>query len=708
MTKASKKKPSTQKVSASGAKGGPSTGHGLNYQIDLAIELTLDYMFRSLGAPHKSWNVRIEPRIAGSDGLVAWDFGFEPDDEWFEAKLRPTPDDFQEWLERIAATASPTQKFRLVYSKGAGKHFNTIDKLIRIGIEAKGNEIEFRRIIEAEGVDSSNPYLTTLGSKAHDLLARMAIEQVPEYILMLDVDRSTRRLAGPINGAVLREFLFAKFHEAIPRRLSFSVRELIDEARNRGIQFQPQGEVDTRDISSTTVATLIILQVCKEGLPTKAIAAALDRSETEIESDLEELKNSHVVTVEDSLWSMKPLPTALTASNSEDILANALSSLLEFIDNSPANSNIRPHVRNVLSLAGACRLSHPRLVAIVFTRLDKRLKQIGNKRLVWFVANMSIQAARAVRPPDEQMVEAAARALICGTSWAFQRLHKIPKARVDADEAYELSKDMGLDRTLAFCIKCRGRLCRLEAESLPAGEQKETKLRESVELLESAIQKFTELAAFGADHPEVGDCYSLLGRTYLRMGDFREAWEAIKQAYDLIVDKTSKDYLDLVILNGDLEAARGNRTGAAPFYEEALRISMSSDPEISEMRARAYYRSGLNEEATGNSTGALGRYRAAQDIWHSLQDEQFEAQAAWRILCLSDNLSNNAIHRLNDEAEDVRVRVEAATIHLNNLAQTRGLMVGQRSESPPGYWQQLVKQARQRLALKGQRSEREW
>jgi tetratricopeptide (TPR) repeat protein/DNA-binding NarL/FixJ family response regulator len=708
MAKRSHKKTSTRKVSASGAKGGPSTGHGLNYQIDLAIQLTLEYMFRALCAPGRSWNIRIEPRVSASDELVAWDFGFEPDDEWFEAKLKPTPDDLQEWVERIAAGSTATQRFHLVYSKGAGKHLVAIDRLIRLGIEANGNEAEFRTKIQAEEVDANDPYLVALGDNAHDLLMRMTVEQVPEYILKSTVDLRARQLVGAVSGTNLREFLFTKFHEAIPHRLSFSVTDLLDEARLRGIQFPPPAELDTSDLSQTARAALIILQVCKEGLSTRVIAGALDRSEAEIESELEELKNSHIVTLEGSLWSMKPLPTPLSASNSEDILANALSNLLKFIDDSSANVNLHPHVRNVISLASACRLSHPRLVARVFTRLDKRLKQIGNKRLVWFVANMSIQAARAVRLPDEETAEAAARALICGTSWAFQRLHKIPKARVDADEAYELSKDMGLDRTLAFCIKCRGRLCRLEAENLPAGEQKEAKLRESVELLNSAIHKFSELAAFGPDHPEVGDCYSLLGRTYLRMGTFREAWEAIKKAYDLIVDKTSKDYLDLVILNGDLEAARGNRTGATPLYDEAMQISISSDLEISEMRARAYYRSGLNEEATGNSAGALERYRAAKNIWGSLQDEQFEAQAAWRILCLSDNLSNNAIHRLNEEAEDVRVRVEAATMHINSLAQTRAVTVGQRSESPPGYWRQLVKQAKQRLALRGQRSEREW
>ena len=160
--------------------------------------------------------------------------------------------------------------------------------------------------------------------------------------------------------------------------------DLIDEAREMGVQFQPAAAFDTRDISATVTSALIILQACKHGLPTQVIAATLDCSESDIESELQELKDSHVLTLDNTLWSMKPLPTALPANNAQDILAKSLSGLLKFITDSPTNTNIRAHVDNVISLAKSVRQSHPKLVADVFTHLDKRLKQIGNKRLVWF------------------------------------------------------------------------------------------------------------------------------------------------------------------------------------------------------------------------------------------------------------------------------------------------------------------------------------
>lgn len=708
MASRSKKKPLARKAGTSGAKGGPATGHGLNYQIDLAILHTLEFISRGLYAPHLDWTVRIEPRVVGPHGLIAWDLSFDPDESHSEAKLKPRREDVQEWVDRVASAGSSGAQFHLVYSRGAGAHLEMLERLIRIGVESMGNEDEFRAKVQAEGVNSADPYLVSLGARAVDLLRRMTIDQVPEYILKTNVDFLARQLAGEANGNRLREFLFTKFHEGIPHRLSFSVKQLTNEARTLGIQFQSPVEFDTSDLSAIAKSALIILQSCKNGLPTKVIATALNSTETEIETELEALKSTHVITAENGLWSMKPLDAPFTSPNSQQILADALSSLLNIIQISHPNANIRPHVDNVISLAKAIRPSHPQLVANAFTKLDKRLKQIGDKRLVWFLASLSIKAARGAPFRDREMAEAEARGLICGTSWAFQRLHKIEKARVDADDAYKLSGDMGLDRTLAFCAKCIGRLCRLEAESLPNGQSKDVKLKESVELLQEAISQFSKLADFGPNDPEVGDCYSLLGRTYLVMEEFRIAWDAIKKAYELIVHRGSKDYLDLVILNGDLEVARGNRPAAAPLYDEALSISTSTDPEISEMRARAYFRSGLNEEALGNLTSAKERYSKARDIWGSLQDEQFEAAAAWQMICLGDDISNNAILRLNAEAEDVRVRVEAANIHLQSHHHTDMAVVGRRSEPPSGYWKQLIKRARQQVTLKEERNEREW
>jgi hypothetical protein len=84
--------------------------------------------------------------------------------------------------------------------------------------------------------------------------------------------------------------------------------------------------------------------------------------------------------------------------------------------------------------------------------------------------------------------------------------------------------------------------------------------------------------------------------------------ESIRKAYALIVDETSKDYIDLLILNGEFEVARGDRDGAGTLYDRALEVSTGSDPEVSEMRARAFFQRGLNRQALGSKREAQADY----------------------------------------------------------------------------------------------------
>jgi len=697
----------------SGARGGPSTGHGLNYQIDFATRDTLDYMSRALCAPHRIWEVRIEPRVTTSDELTSWDIGFNPDDSLFEVKLKPTAEEIEEWVARVALDGNENQQrdFHLIYSKGAGRYLNELTRLIRIAIEANGNPADFQSKCNAEGVADNDRYLRALGANAFELLRRMSIDQVPEYLLRSDIEFRARQLASEPGGQRLHAFLFKKFHEAIPHRRSFAIVDLIDEAREIGIELQSPTAADTSDISGTARSALVVLQACSLGIPLEVIAAAVNNSD--IESELKELKDRDVLLVDNDLWSMRRLPTPIRSPDEQGVLARCLSALVAHIEQSSPDTDIRPHVRNVIALAGRCKLTSPGLVASVFTKLDKRLKQLGNKRLVWFVANLSIEAAKIAAPPgvkerDAEIVEAEARALICGTSWAFQRLHKISKARVDADESFDLAKDMGLDRTLAFCLKCRGRLCRMEAEAMPIGQTRTLKLHDSINLLNEAIEKFSQLSDFGPDAPDVGDCYSLMGRTYLQLRDFQAARSAIAKAYDRILDLSSKDYIDLLILNGDFEAASGDdRQSARRFYQQALEINPGGDPEISEMRARAYFHSAINDEAAGNRTRAKVGYQSASDIWSQLQDEDFAALAAWHHIRLDEVVSKSALQLLLKESKNPRVRVETVRIHLEKVKLAKPA-IGRREEPPMNYWKQLIRKAKQRIASRAERIETEW
>jgi tetratricopeptide (TPR) repeat protein len=184
--------------------------------------------------------------------------------------------------------------------------------------------------------------------------------------------------------------------------------------------------------------------------------------------------------------------------------------------------------------------------------------------------------------------------------------------------------------------------------------------------------------------------------------------ESIRKAYALIVDETSKDYIDLLILNGEFEVARGDRDGAGTLYDRALEVSTGSDPEVSEMRARAFFQRGLNRQALGRKREAQADYQAAEEIWSSLQDEEFAAEAAWKKISIDGSLSPTSLAVLSKETSNVKVRVEATRMYAEALQQSAPSTVAKRSEPPAAYWRSLIRQADERLALRGNRSETEW
>ncbi len=118
-----------KKPSVSGAKGGPSTSRGMNYQVDFVVEEVLGYISRALCDPLKQWEVTLEPRVSSSSGLTNWDVGFSPENKLLELKLRPTREDLIAWVQRIGvdAVTHPSRSYCVVYSKGAGKHIDELD-----------------------------------------------------------------------------------------------------------------------------------------------------------------------------------------------------------------------------------------------------------------------------------------------------------------------------------------------------------------------------------------------------------------------------------------------------------------------------------------------------------------------------------------------------------------------------------------------------
>ena len=153
------------KGNRSGAVGGPSTGHGMNYQNEYAVLTALDLISQALGAPYRQYTLRVEPREPGPSGSTEWDLGCGPPETLVEVKLNPTRAEMLDWLHRsaLAAEGHAGRQFRLLYSRGGGPLLLSIRKLLRIAGEAAGDPGRFRDLVALEKVKDSGELLARLG-----------------------------------------------------------------------------------------------------------------------------------------------------------------------------------------------------------------------------------------------------------------------------------------------------------------------------------------------------------------------------------------------------------------------------------------------------------------------------------------------------------------------------------------------------------------
>lgn len=92
-----------------GAVGGPSTGRGMNYQIDYVVLKSLELISRALCYLPRSWSISVEPRAGGAAGPTQWDLEVTAPRHLIEAKLNPTRQEVLDWFDRavLGAAAAP-------------------------------------------------------------------------------------------------------------------------------------------------------------------------------------------------------------------------------------------------------------------------------------------------------------------------------------------------------------------------------------------------------------------------------------------------------------------------------------------------------------------------------------------------------------------------------------------------------------------------
>ncbi len=341
-----------------------------------------------------------------------------------------------------------------------------------------------------------------------------------------------------------------------------------------------------------------------------------------------------------------------------------------------------------------CKDSRPTAVCGLFNVVDRILKRRGDKRKVFEAANLTIEATRHPLRSDAE-VRDEAKALICGRSWVYQRNGRLDEAMVDAKRSLDLGEKTSWNRNTAFCYKCMGRIFRMLAEEERDATKRMELIKKSVDSLREAVKSFTRMDEFGADHPEVGDCYSLVARTYLVVGDLRNARSCLRQAGERLHDVNDKDYLDYLILQGDYATARGEHEVAMSSYDKVIDTKGGGDCEKSEIRARALHKRAECRLPMGEKIAAMTDFESASSISLELNERRAWAKSKWRRIVASDKLTAQEISYLDSSTDTVKVL--AIGLHESKMATTpvRG---SRRSKADKNYWEYLLREAREQDA----------
>ena len=690
-----KKGSKDRRPTTSGAVGGPGTGSGLSFQVDFAIRQALEAISHALADPIEELRISMEPRVVtGERDVTCWDVGLSHPERVTEVKLKPNRADIEEWLNRVdfGVQQNTDLEFELCYGRGASSLITAIESLCRIAKEADGNPETFLALVALEQTAAIETVLGRLTAEPHASLLRVHVRPIDPESLEQEIQFRLLYMVRARHRTRLYEFLAAKFHKGIRQRATYSVRDLIQEGRDAQIEFFSPPLSLPRHIPLMVSRAIYILQYCEAALPAEVLAAGIDCVREEVDESLTQYLGAGGLTEDDGCWKVGEIRPLVVQDSGSRLIGKALRQLLEFIGAHRRSASGWRQVPNAIALAKVCQAEEPELVSTLFWKLDKLLKRTGNKRLVLEVANLSLAAAHR-SPGTEAKTKGEAVALICGRAWVYQRIDRLADARADGERSRGIGEDIGWHRNTAFCLKCLGRLFRMEAEQQ---REDEATFRElvgsSIDYLERAIVSFggvTELSD-GERATEEGDCHSLLGRAHLVAGDLVKAKVAAREAVERTRDVTSKDYADLQILLGDLAYAEHDTDAAVNYYNHAISSAGTGDPERSEIAARAWFRKG----EVAKSKGAFDR---AAEIWGRLDEVERADEASWQSLLLGGRVPSVAEGVLDGESASVRVE----TMRLYEEAvEGMGSYRGRRSEPGVGYWSELLPDARRNVAFR--------
>jgi tetratricopeptide (TPR) repeat protein len=603
-----------------------------------------------------------------------------------EAKRRPTPDDVREWVRK--ASRSHLSKRVLVCGEDGGRILNDAKKLLELRSAASGRPALEQLVAAAP--ERVRAIAKHVDGDLYDALKGAEIMVVP--VDHIDEDIGLR--AVQVAGGKADEFVSAlidRLSAGAGSRRVFSVPELI---RAIGIELRPAADAQLHDLGERPAASLALLQHLPAGVSHEALAAALHVSDGKLRAELHPLEQAGVVSDTRGPSKSGKLLASIPDSYAGNLGQRLLEELLVWIADNPRSPHMDAALDSAVALAARLEDECPDVVAGVFRVVDKVLKRRGDKRLVFEVAQTSIRASHK-GSRGQAAIEAEAIALICGRSWVYQRVGQLDKARADGIKSLRNAEEMGDLVTVAFCHKCLGRLCRVEAEEAE-GSARRALLDRSVDHLVDAADRLRELGNAG----EAGDAYALLGRTFLRSGELDQARAAAREARARLSDPHNKDYRDLRILEGELAAAEGDFDRAEELYTEVIDADVP-DRRFSEVRGRALHERAVVRTMRGRNTDAIADFQVASETFTRLREPDHAAKSLLEAMRLEGRvpaMSDPGVRRLLAPLEPL-VLVRTIECHEQDLAQQSRNALALRGDPPRAHWAEMIRLG-QRMAAR--------
>lgn len=688
-----------------GRRGGPGTYAGANYQTLVGVEESVHLLGALTVHPWHAASLSTEPRHQGTNGQVGYDIGLAGSKRRLEVKRSPTRDDVRDFVRTVADdpnVGDGATTYEFVHARGSAA-VSDLQRIVDLANEAPDGPAFRSRYTEL--TPEQRELGAPLGADGWATFRQIRACYRPVEQVKMTVEWITDRMYGEGSAQAVRDRLAVRFAEAAERRTTLQIAELSDEIAQMGGEPRLAPVADVTGLPAHVQAALAVLTAIDAPLPRTILASVLDVDEPML-ADLDGFVATAEVAGVPAVLLSRPIG-AVSTSRGRSLLADVLRLLLGVASDRSQRALAATQVRNIARLAELLLDDDPELVADAYRRAEKLFKTRGNLQLAFSAARVSLRASE--RPPsgrsdvtDEQL-RARAQTLICGESWVLQRIGELDDAERVARASLELGEHLGWGRNTAFCLKCRGRLARMRAEQSDDAGQAAALLTESEELLLEAVNAFATSPEFGPDHPEVGDCRSLLARTLLVAGRRRDAWRELLQAQELLAGEAGqKDWADALILEAELSFHDGEDDAAVRRIDEALEaFPASMDSDATEITARALALRGRVQISRDRTAAASDLHRSA-DLYEELEDYRRADEQRWGAWTAAGDVPTELEPHL--EHESISVRVAAVRALERELAASSQRAVGQRRGLTPARGRQIVIDAR----LDADRRARRW